>query len=332
MREHWGPAAEALALTTAELTTLVQPAFPGQSVVAAAATSGGLANTNIRIQLSEHRRPLLLRLYSRDPAEDAAPMPEVAAKEAALHRLLSPNLPVPQVLFAAHANPVTGHAYMLREWAEGQRLEVAAQNQTGAVLLQLAGEVGAALARIHNVTFTEAGFLDGELNVVPFPPGIGGSLPELLDTLLGEPGRQRLGPELTEALMAFAEREPNLGANWPGPPSLTHADFGGSNIVVRIDERGARVAAVIDWEFAFSGSPMMDLGNLLRPPLGELPGFEDGVARGYRDAGGVLPDDWRRLTLYNGLADWASFLGRPRINDALINDARRMISRTLDNW
>jgi aminoglycoside phosphotransferase (APT) family kinase protein len=89
---------------------------------------------------------------------------------------------------------------------------------------------------------------------------------------------------------------------------------------------------VIDWEFAFSGSPMMDLGNLLRPPLGELPGFEDAVAGGYRGAGGVLPDDWRRLTLYNGLADWASFLGRPRINHALIDDARRMISRTLENW
>ena len=132
--------------------------------------------------------------------------------------------------------------------------------------------------------------------------------------------------------MAFAEREPNLGASWPGPPSLTHGDFGGSNILVGIDELGARVEAVIDWEFAFSGSPMMDLGNLLRPPLGELAGFEDAVAGGYRAAGGLLPDNWRRLTLYSGLADWAAFLGRPRINGALIDDARRMISRTLESW
>jgi aminoglycoside phosphotransferase (APT) family kinase protein len=89
-------------------------------------------------------------------------------------------------------------------------------------------------------------------------------------------------------------------------------DFGGSNILINIDERGAHVTAVIDWEFALSGSPMLDLGNLLRPPLGKLPGFEDSVARGYRSAGAVLPDDWHRLTLYHGLADWASFLGRPR--------------------
>ncbi|MBV9582506.1 MAG: phosphotransferase, partial [Chloroflexi bacterium] len=123
-----------------------------------------------------------------------------------------------------------------------------------------------------------------------------------------------------------------LGASWPDPPSLTHADFGGSNILVRVDEYGTRVSAVIDWEFAFSGSPMIDLGNLLRPPLGELPGFEHSVADGYRAAGAALPDDWRRLTLYNGLADWASFLGRSRINDALIADARKMIARTLESW
>ncbi|HEX8968252.1 MAG TPA: phosphotransferase [Chloroflexota bacterium] len=332
MRERWGPGTEVLGLTPVELTTLVQPAFPGQSVVASDPTSGGLANTNIRLELSAYPRPVLLRLYTHDLNEEAAPMPEVAAKEAALHRLLAPRLPVPQVIFAAADNPITGHAYMLRDWSEGQRLDVVAHELTPTALMELARDIGAVLAGIHRVTFTKGGFLDGQLNVVPFPPGIGGPLPELLETLLGERGKERLGPDLTQALMALAQREPNLGASWPGPPCLTHADFGGSNILTHIDERGACIAAVIDWEFAFSGSPMMDLGNLLRPPLGELPGFEDSVAGGYRGAGGILPEDWRRLTLYNGLADWASFLGRPRVNDALIEDARRMISRTLGSW
>ena len=259
-------------------------------------------------------------------------MPDVAAKVAALHRLLAQKLPVPRLVFAAPDNPITGHAYMLCDWSDGKRLEVVAHEQTTAVLARLGRDIGTVLAGIHSVTFAEGGFLDGQLNVVPFPPGIGGRLPELLETLLGPRGKERLGPELTQALMAFAEREPNLGASWPGPPSLTHGDFGGSNILVCIDELGARVEAVIDWEFAFSGSPVMDLGNLLRPPLGELPGFEDAVAGGYRAAGGVLPEDWRRLTLYNGLADWAAFLGRSRINDALIDDAGRMISRTLESW
>jgi aminoglycoside phosphotransferase (APT) family kinase protein len=332
MRERWGEGQKALMLTRSELTALIQPAFPGQSVLRSELTGGGLVNTNIRLELSVHPRQLLLRLYTRDPDSDAATMPDVAGKEAALHRLLAPKLPVPQVVFAAPDNPVTGHAYMLRDWVPGKRLEVVANDLAPTALLELARDIGAVLVGIHGATFASAGFLDGQLNVVPFPAGIGGRLPEVLETLLGPRGKERLGPELTEALMAFAEREPNLGARWPGPPSLTHADFGGSNILVDEDELGARVTAVIDWEFAFSGSPMMDLGNLLRPPLGELPGFEEAVADGYRAAGGFLPDDWRRLTLYNGLTDWAAFLGRPRISDALVDDARTMISRTLENW
>jgi hypothetical protein len=114
MRERWGRGAEALALTLSELTRLVQPAFPGQSVVTSDRTSGGLVNTNVRLELSVHPRPVLLRLYTHDPNLDAAPMPEVAAKEAALHRLPAPKLPVPRLVFAAPDNPITGHTYMLR--------------------------------------------------------------------------------------------------------------------------------------------------------------------------------------------------------------------------
>jgi hypothetical protein len=36
--------------------------------------------------------------------------------------------------------------------------------------------------------------------------------------------------------------------------------------------------------------------------------------------------------LYADLGAWAGFLGRPRISQALIDDARRMIIRTLDGW
>jgi aminoglycoside phosphotransferase (APT) family kinase protein len=321
-----------VALSRSDLTALVQPAFPGQSVVASEPTRGGLANTNLRLELSQHPEPILLRLYTGDATAGAAAMPATAEKEATLHRLLAPKLPVPRLLFAAATSPIAGYAYMLRDWVDGERLEIVAHQLSPPALMQLADDLGAVLAGIHSVTFPEQGFLDGALNVVPFPPTIGGPLVDFLTTLLGSHGKARLGPELTRALMTFAERESDFGASWSSPPGLTHADFGGSNILVRVDERGAHVAAVIDWEFAFSGSPITDLANVLRPPLGELPGFAERLAHGYRVAGGALPDDWRRRTLYDGLIDWAAFLGRPHINDALAEDARRMIRRTLADW
>jgi len=57
MRAGWGRAQPELALSTAQLTALVQPAFPGQSVVGSTPVRGGLVNTNIRVDLSEHPEP-----------------------------------------------------------------------------------------------------------------------------------------------------------------------------------------------------------------------------------------------------------------------------------
>ncbi len=288
MRSRWRRLDEQIALSSTQLTAIIQPAFPGQAVVASQPTQGGQANTNIRLELSQHPEPILLRLYTRE-AETSYEIPRSATKEAALHGLLATKLPVPHVLFTADQNPVTGHPYMLREWVPGERLEVVAHALCSEDLVGLGQQVGAILAGIHSVTFPAGGYLDESLNVVTFPHGVpGDTFAEFLDLLLGSRGKDRLGPALTQALMAFAEREARYGATWSGPPCLTHADFGGSNILVQVGDGGARVAAVVDWEFAFAGTPFIDLGNLMRPPLGELPGFEAAVAYGYRAEGGPL--------------------------------------------
>ena len=45
---------------------------------------------------------------------------------------------------------------------------------------------------------------------------------------------------------------------------LVHGDFGAANILVRQVQGAWQVAAVIDWEFAFAGTPLFDLGHFLR--------------------------------------------------------------------
>src|SRR2546430_2121088 len=107
MRARWGRADAPLVLEPSVLTKLIQPAFPDQVVVHSTPAVGGLANTNIRLELSTHPAPVLLRLYTRERAsfESEAPF----EKEAALVRLLSPRVPVPQPFFTASDNPITGH-------------------------------------------------------------------------------------------------------------------------------------------------------------------------------------------------------------------------------
>ena len=72
---------------------------------------------------------------------------------------------------------------------------------------------------------------------------------------------------------------------------------------------GWRVVAVLDWEYAFSSSPLYDVGNMLRFP--RPPGFEEAFLAGFRDNGGELPPDWRRLSRALDLYSLADFLTRP---------------------
>ena len=81
-----------------------------------------------------------------------------------------------------------------------------------------------------------------------------------------------------------------------------------------------------------AATPFLDLGNLMRAPLGDRPGFAAAVAGGYVERGGRLPADWRRLGRLTDLLAWAEFLSRPRVGRALIEDARTTIAATIADW
>ncbi len=322
MRDDWTRGTPALALDAAAAATLIAPALPGARVIEVTPATGGLANTNLRLTLADRESPLLLRLYQRDPAQ--------ARKEVALHRGLAGHVPVPAILYAADGNPVTGGPYAVVEWIDGIHLGRIAPGLAAGARQDLGRDIGRVLAAIHEMTFPTAGFLDADLAVAqPIDAGSTGLAGFLRLCLVEGRGGDRLGPELTRAALAFAEREGPRLETWTKPARLTHADFNGSNVLVRETGAGWRVAAVLDWEFAFAGAPYFDFGNLLRPPLGDLDGFADAVAAGYRKAGAYLPADWRELAKIADLTAWADFLNRPDATPALIADARRMIAATV---
>ena len=53
-----------------------------------------------------------------------------------------------------------------------------------------------------------------------------------------------------------------------------------------------RVNGVIDWETTTTGSPLVDIGSLFRYSKRYDETFCETFARGYRDAGGQLPEGW----------------------------------------
>jgi len=322
MRDAWTRGTPILEVDAEAAEVLIAPAVAGARVVEVTPVSGGLANTNLRVRLAGREAPLLLRLYQRAPAE--------ARKEWALHRLLAGQVPVPSVLHAAESNPATSGPYAVIEWIEGAHLGRTVVDLQGDARRDLGCDIGRVLASIHAITFPTSGFLDAALNVAqPIDVGGAGLAGFLRLCLIEGRGGERLGPELTHAALAFAEREGPRLEDWTRPARLTHSDFNGSNVLVRETGSGWRVAAVLDWEFAFAGSPFFDFGNLLRPPIGDLDGFADAVASGYVQSGGTMPEDWRELARIGDLTAWADFLNRADATPGVIADARRMIEKTV---
>jgi len=327
LRDSWERGSAILDLQKEQVAALIEPAFPGQTLTYCKIAEGGLSNTNLFVRLSGRPDPVLLRVYTRDPSQ--------ASKEWAILTRLSGQIPVPRLFYSAMQSDEFPHAYAIMEWVEGMRAELASPDKIGHDgLREVAHSIGRTLAGIHSVHFDVAGFLDGNLAVVERISLGGDALTEFLDEQLGAsgPGRQNLGSKLADSVINFAAQEGGLLNTWSGAPSLTHADYGGSNILVRNIAAGWRTSAILDWEFSFSGTPFFDLGNLLRPPLGTLDGFEQAVAQGYREAGGLLPPEWRRISLLTDLYSWAEFLGRPSCGPNLAEAARKMIMQTMRSF
>jgi aminoglycoside phosphotransferase (APT) family kinase protein len=108
--------------------------------------------------------------------------------------------------------------------------------------------------------------------------------------LAGGPAVTRMGRPLAEALRKELEAaEPTMAF---GTVCLSHGDLGHRNVVVHHAGVRWRVNGIIDWETTTTGSPLFDIGSLFRYGDRADAEFRAAFARGYRDAGGLLPDDW----------------------------------------
>ncbi len=325
MRENWNRATQTLEFTTSELTKMIEPVFPKRKVEASFYTQGGLANTNIKLKVSESDTPLILRVFTRDPSQ--------GPKEFSIYQRLKGTVAVPAVYYFAESNPVSNHPYIIMQHVNGDRLETLVAGLDDSWSVETGRSVGATLAAIHAVEFPHEGFLDGELNVFsPLTMGADGFKQFAHHCLSQELVQQRLGIELRDRVGNFIFKEASLFNEWHGPASLTHCDFNGSNILVQRTKSTWNVTAVLDWEFAISANPFIDFGNLLREPLGSVYKFQESVLEGYTARGATLPPCWRELSRLSDLMAWFDFLSRPEAGPRLIADARGVIEQTMSDW
>jgi Ser/Thr protein kinase RdoA (MazF antagonist) len=115
-------------------------------------------------------------------------------------------------------------------------------------------------------------------------------------------------------------------------PHLVHGDFDASNMIMRLDSGGWQVAAVIDWEHAFTGPALFDIAHILRPPCGNSPAFEAGLVSFFEAHAGPLPAHWKRIARFIDLLAWFDFLSRDNAPSWVVQTACNRIVQTMDEW
>lgn len=321
LRQGWGRRSATLEVAPDALAGLAAELFAGASVTGSALLSGGLANTNILLDLDRAPGRIVLRLAQRDPAG--------MAREAALLRLAAQHdIPAAPLLHVETDDARLGAPFLVLGFVEGVMLEKALSGADQSAVADLGYAVGELLAAVHAVPFEQAGFLDETLQVAT-PLDMGGEgLKGFAEAMAAEPlVAERLGEARLARLRDVLAEQAGRLDGWQGGSCLAHSDANGSNILVADAGSYWRVAALLDWEFAFAGTPFFDLGNAIRPPAGDNPLWLTGIDGGYRSAGGVLPADWPELARLADLTAWLDFASRKEATPALIADCRAMIDR-----
>jgi aminoglycoside phosphotransferase (APT) family kinase protein len=274
----------------------------GQPILHWQRLAGGYSNDNLLVTTGAGDQ-LVLRRYLRANR---------CSVEAALAARLRGVVPVPEVIAADPDGSRAGEPVLLARFVSGLPLghalaDAGQQDQAG-----LGRRTGAALAAIGTVAFGCPGEFTGP-DLVPDASGWPASLPAFVERCLadGQAGHALLSAAERDGLRELARTSAPLADHVAGASQLVHADFNPKNLLVSAGPDGWAVAAVLDWEFAFSGSPLIDVGNMLRFG-GQVPAaFQASFIAGFQDAGGELPERWREISEALDLYALAEFLTRP---------------------
>jgi hypothetical protein len=91
------------------------------------------------------------------------------------------------------------------------------------------------------------------------------------------------------------------------------------------------VAAVLDWEFAVSGSSLADLGHFLRYESDYRPLAEPHFSEGYLHAGGILPEQWRTLARLVDLTALCESLTHDQLPSEVVAELVELVRATVEN-
>jgi Ser/Thr protein kinase RdoA (MazF antagonist) len=258
---------------------MVRLAYPDNKLISHELIAGGCANLNIKVRLEGEKNPLLLRVYLRDK--------EAAHREQKLAELLKQTVPIP---LTHYIGELEGYHFAFTEFIHGISLRDLLLGNDPHDLSRIMHEVGIILSKIAAYEFSKAGFFDQELTIIPHSPS-DDCLVFAKDCLKHETVVSALTPGIISKISQTLDQYDHLFPD-ESEKHLVHADFDPANILVDKVDSVWKVSCVLDWEFAYSGSVLCDVANMLRYAHKMPHEFQDAFLNGLTSADVTLPKDW----------------------------------------
>jgi Ser/Thr protein kinase RdoA (MazF antagonist) len=294
-------------------------AYPNKELKSSQIIAGGCANLNFKIEFEGKENPVILRIHLRDKRSSYL--------EKNIGILLKKDLPVPQIHYIGE---VDNYCFSIAEFMEGITLRDLIFSKNIYNLSAIMYEIGSLLAKTASHKFESSGFFNENLEIIE---ELGSdSLKEFsLSCLDNKNVKQYLQPEIIEKIrLLLADSKASEDKNI----NLVHADFDPANILVAEVDGIWRVSAILDWEFAYSGSWLNDVANILRCSH-EMPNeYKDYFLKGISDNKLELPEYWQDIVNEYNLASMLDSMTRhdlekrPNIREDLCD----LISHIVSNY
>jgi aminoglycoside phosphotransferase (APT) family kinase protein len=335
MEQHWERRHPFVALEEQTISSMLHPAFPRKQLASFELLAAGKCNTNYTFTFAGSDERFVLRLYVRDK--------QACQKDSDLFHLIHKCVPVPDLLYthisdqnANDSDPrnIASLTYSIMKWVDGELFSDVLERQDTKAIPDCAYDIGRVLATIGGYTFPHSGFFGSGLTIAePLPTGGRDMILSFLEWCLFQQHADRqLGPMLTERLWQFVNEHAAYLDVLDNAASLVHSDYKGMNILVQNDHNRWHVSAVLDWEFAFAGSPFFDIGNMLRFDYLHPANYSSEFIRGYQDHGGQLPAHWKKTARLVDLTALCEFMTNPQSRGVMSQEIPGLIARTMEQW
>lgn len=265
------------------IKAMAEQASPHTKLLSYKVISSGCANLNIKITLENTQEPKILRVYLRDK--------ESACREQKLGSLLHSLIPIPQIYYIGRLD---NYQFAIVQYMPGISLREFLLSHQESNIAPVMVEAGHILSKLQHIHFPVAGFFNKDLTIKQ--PLNKNDYGLFASKCLRHPiVAAELGAETISEIKTVLNKYEFLLPN-EYQPHLVHGDYDPANILVDHRNNQWRISAILDWEFAFSGSFLTDAANMLRYAH-QMPAiFEESFLQGLREAGIVLPSTWRQTT------------------------------------